>query len=246
VAKQVLTNARLYAAGYDLSGAIASMAFQASVDAKDVTGFGETGRRFLPGLERAAFQHEGFFDADVGQPDPVFWSQLNLAGQPMAIVPAGPAVDGQAAYTMLAVVGAYTPLQGGNVGEPIRFSVSGQADGPLARGVVALSPTVARTASGNGAAQSLGLLAAGRRLTAQLHVLGISGAGATFTAAVQSDDAVGFPSPTTRLTFAPATAIGAQQLTLDGPIATDTFWRINFTIAGTTPSVIALITLGIQ
>ena len=70
--------------------------------------------------------------------------------------------------------------------------------------------------------------------------------GATFTASVQSDDAVGFPSPTTRLTFAAATAIGAQQLTLDGPIPTDTFWRINWTIAGTTPSVTALITLGIQ
>jgi hypothetical protein len=47
---------------------------------------------------------------------------------------------------------------------------------------------------------------------------------------VQSDDAVGFASPTDRLTFSAATQAGYQWLDLGGAIASDSYWRASWTL----------------
>jgi hypothetical protein len=56
---------------------------------------------------------------------------------------------------------------------------------------------------------------------------------------------VGFGSPTTRLTFNSQTAIGGQVFRIAGPI-TDTFYRANWTIAGTTPSLLFMSAIGVS
>jgi hypothetical protein len=67
-------------------------------------------------------------------------------------------------------------------------------------------------------------------------VIAAGGTLPTLDVTVQSDDAEGFASPTTRLTFTQKSAIGAEFITpVAGPI-TDTWWRVSWAIGGTTPT----------
>ncbi|HET6262350.1 MAG TPA: hypothetical protein VFG99_08950, partial [Chloroflexia bacterium] len=88
-------------------------------------------------------------------------------------------------------------------------------------------------------------VAAGQWLVGTLHVMSVSGTGPSLTATIQSDDAVGMPSPTARLSFNAQTAIGGQVFRLAGPI-TDTFYRVSYTIAGTTPSLLFMSAAGVS
>jgi len=63
---------------------------------------------------------------------------------------------------------------------------------------------------------------------------------------VQSDDAQAFLSPTDRITFAQATAIGAQWATPVSGAITDDWWRLSYTIGGTNPSFMVIVVVGIQ
>jgi hypothetical protein len=82
---------------------------------------------------------------------------------------------------------------------------------------------------------------------AALHVLSVAGtATPTITARVESSVDNTFASPTTRLTFAAATAVSGQTLRTAGTAITDTWWRVAWTISGTTPSFLFAAALGIQ
>jgi hypothetical protein len=52
-------------------------------------------------------------------------------------------------------------------------------------------------------------------------------------------------SPTTRGTFAAKTAIGGEALQIDSP-GSERYWRVTWTITGTTPSFLFLVSLGIE
>jgi hypothetical protein len=62
---------------------------------------------------------------------------------------------------------------------------------------------------------------------------------------VQSAASVGFASPTTRLTFNADPASAVRFPAIVGPI-TDTYWRLNYTISGTTPSLLFMSAIGIS
>jgi hypothetical protein len=114
------------------------------------------------------------------------------------------------------------------------------------RGQFAHPPGTARTATGTGTGLEVGAVAAGARLYAALHVLSVSGTTPSLTARVESSADNTFAAPTTRLTFAAATAAGGQALRTDGSAITDTWWRVAWTVTGTTPSFMFAATLGIQ
>ena len=61
----------------------------------------------------------------------------------------------------------------------------------------------------------------------------------------QSDDNSSFTSPTDRITFSNITAIGADYQSAAGAI-TDTYYRLNYTISGTSPSFSIHATIGIE
>jgi hypothetical protein len=106
--------------------------------------------------------------------------------------------------------------------------------------------STARTVTGNGTARQLGLVGATQKLYASLHVVDASVAD-TLDVKIQSDDASGMGTPTDRITFTQATAVGAQYATpVSGPIATDTWWRVSYTIGGTSPSFKFAVVVGIQ
>lgn len=236
---QVLINPALLFDGYDLSGQTSRMALTSSAGEVDGTTFASGGwTEGKPGIRRTAFQQEGLWDG-VPTDEQLF---TKLGGALVVVSLAhGAAAEGEVGYFAQMHLAEYSP--GGAVGEAFRFSAGGFCTGPLSRGTVL--HRAARTSTGTGTALELGAATSGQRLSAALHVLAVSGGSPTLDVLVQSDDANGMSSPTTRLTFAQATAVGAQWVTAAGPV-TDTWWRVSWTIGGSTPSFTFAVLFGIN
>jgi hypothetical protein len=242
VSKLVLLNTRLFVAGADLTAVTNKVDMQTEVEAKDATTFGSGGaKELLAGLASTSLTAEGFFEAaDATKIDDVAFASRGAIG-PMTVCPVA-ATDGALAYFTNGLETDYTLL--GGVGDMAPFKLSAQGNWRTVRGTVGHPVSTARTASGNGTAMLLGAVGASQQLYASLHVLAVSGTTPSLTVKVQSDDNVGFTSPTDRLTFTAATAVGGQILRLAGPL-TDNYFRVTWTISGTTPSFQFVAAVGI-
>lgn len=240
----VLTNVRLFTGGADLTSSSNKVEITAEVEEKDATTFGSGGwKEVKGGLASSTFASEGFWEAgDPSKIDDAAWAQLGTVGA-WSACPDG-ATLGALAYFTQALRCDYAI--GDEVGNLAPWSSKGAGAWPLVRGQIAHPPGTARTSSGTGTATQLGALTAGHRLYAALHVLSAAGsASPTITARVESDDNSGFTSPATRATFAAATALGGQALRTDGTAVADDWWRIAWTITGTSPSFTFAAALGI-
>lgn len=242
--KFVLTDVRLFTGGADLTSASNKVEVKSQVEEKDATNYASGGwEELLGGLASAEIAAEGQWEAGApGLVDDVSWLGLGGVG-PWSMGPQGPAV-GSLAYFTNALRADYTV--GEAVGEIAPWAATGKSSWPLVRGQFAHPPGIARTATGTGTAIQLGAVPAGKRLYAALHVLSVAGtAGPSLTARVESDDAAGFASPATALTFAAATAPGGQLLRTTGTAITDTYVRLAWNIAGTTPSFLFAAAVGV-
>jgi hypothetical protein len=241
MAELVWTNAKLWLDGYDLSGSMNAIALEHSAELVDNTAFGDATRSRLGGLKNITMQADGYWNGGADQVDDVLFSRVGQTQIPVTLGPIAGA-DGEVGYGFLAAQGAYAP--GGALGEMLAFTVNAEADGDLVRGTI--MHNAARTASGNGVARQLGAAAAGQNLYAALHVIAASGTTPTLDVVVESDDGVGMASSSTRITFAQATAIGAQWATPVAGAITDDWWRITYNIGGTGPSFTFVVLIGIQ
>jgi hypothetical protein len=242
--KQVLFDVRLFAGGADLSGNSNKAEITAEYEDKDATNYRSAGwKEVLAGLASSAVTAEGQWEAgDPGKVDDNAWATLGGLG-PWTISPTDATV-GTLAYFTNALRSSYK--LGGQVGEIAPWAGKASGSWPMVRGQIAHPPGTARTATGTGTSIQLGAIPAGKRLYAALHVLSVAGtATPTITARVESDNATGFPSPVTQLTFAGATAQGGQILRTDGTAITDDWFRIAWTISGTTPSFLLAAAIGI-
>ncbi|MGC9538501.1 hypothetical protein [Streptomyces sp. UG1] len=245
MAKTVLTNVRCFAVGVDLTGNSNKIELSSEADAKDTTNYGSEGwKEVVGGLASAEISGEGQWEAgDPSKVDDASWSQLGGVG-PWSVSANNSAVVGGLAYFTRALRADYKLFA--EVGEVAPWTSMAKSSWPLVRGQFAHPPGTARTASGTGTALEVGAVAADKRLYAALHVLSVSGTTPSLTARVESSVDDTFASPTTRLTFAAATAVGGEALRTDGTPITDTWWRIAWTISGTTPSFMFAASLGIQ
>jgi hypothetical protein len=244
MSKFILTDCRIYSGGADLSTRSNKATLMAEVEEKDATAFAGGGyTEVLGGLASAKFDGEGQWEAgDAGKVDDVSWSGLGGLG-PLTVCPDGADVD-DLAWLMYGMRGSYS--LGDSVGEVAPWSASLASSWPLARGRIAHPPGTARTATGDGTAVELGAVPAGQYLYAGLHVLSASGTTPSITVAIESDvDALFNGSETTRTTFSAATDRGGQIQRVAGAI-TDTFWRATWTVSGTTPSFLFVVSLGIK
>lgn len=241
--KSVLLDARLFTNGVDLTSASNKIEISAEVEEKDVTNYASNGyKEVIGGIASSTIQGEGQWEAgDATKVDDAAWSQFGGLG-PWTVVPTAATV-GSLAYTTYALQCDYT--LGGQLGDVAPWQAKAASSWRVARGQIAHPPGTARTSTGTGTSLQLGAVAAGRRLYAALHVLSASGTTPSITARVESDDNSGFTSATTRLTFTAATAAGGQILRTDGTAITDDWWRIAWTISGTTPSFTFVAALGI-
>jgi hypothetical protein len=150
---------------------------------------------------------------------------------------------GERAYLGTAMQSKYTFL--GELGEVAPWAIDASGSGALVQGRSLHSNATARTATGSGTAVQLQAVDSSHALYCALHVLSVSGtATPTLTVRVQSDNAGGFPSATTVQTFTAATAVGAQFARVAGPI-TDDWFRADWTISGTNPSFLFVVTIGV-
>ena len=251
MAKDILRNVRLFAGGCDLTGAGNKLELGGEFEEKDATTWGsydaasgKIAKEVMAGLFSAKISASGFWDAgDPSLVDDAMWAARG-GSNGWSAWPAG-AAEGSLAWLLTALHTSYQLL--GAVGDIAPWQAGMAGNGFLARGQVASSPGTARTATGTGTILNLGAaVASGRRLHAALHVLSVAGTSTpTITAKVQSAATVGFAGPTDRITFSAATAVGGQYQTLAGPI-TDQYYRLSWTISGTTPSFLVAASIGID
>lgn len=236
----VLNNMRLWRGSTDLAGKTNQLAMTLTTDALEDTGVDNTGARiYVPGLNGVTFEHSGRLDVGTGSVEAALQAEHGLVDQPMTVAYA--ASVGSRAYLMQGIPSTLNP--GGPVGELYGFTVRAQGTGKVARGMLLEPGATARTATYNGTAAQAGAVAAGKYLYAALHVLSAS-AGDTLDVIVQSDDNSGMTSATNRITFTQATTTGYEWKSLAGPI-TDDYYRVSVTIAGTDPSFLFVVSIGI-
>lgn len=245
MSKTVLTNVRCFAVGVDLTGNSNKIELSSEVEAKEATNYASQGyKEIMGGLASAEISGEGQWEAgDVTKVDDASWAQLGGVG-PWSVSANNAAAVGDLAYFTQAL--RCDHKIGDAVGEVAPWTSTAKSAWPLVRGQFAHPPGTARTASGTGTGVNLGAVPAGKRLYAALHVLSAAGTTPSLTVWVDSGPDNVFTTHTQRLTFTAATAVGGQTLRTDGTAITDTWWRVAWTISGTSPSFLFAATLGIQ
>jgi len=229
--------------GYDFSGDHNALALDFGVDAVEDTNFGDTTHIFLGGLELTEATLEGAADHGNATVEGRHFGNVGVADTLMTLGPEG-ADDGEIAYVLKALSASYSP--GASIGELLRFTVRANMSGDrLIRGTVMHNAT--RTSSGNGTARQLGAVSATQKVYVALHVIAtVSGTSPTLDVIVQSDNASGMSSPTSRVTMTQKTALGSEMKSTAGAI-TDDWWRVNYTIGGSsTPTFPFIVTVGIR
>nr|WP_239135287.1 hypothetical protein [Streptomyces sp. SID12488] len=226
-----------------MTGVSNKIELSSEVEVKATTNYGSSGyKEVVGGLASAEISGEGQWEAgDVTKVDNAAWAQLGGVG-PWSVSANNGAAVGDLAYFTNALRADYKLF--GEVGAVAPWTSSAKSAWPLVRGQFAHPPGTARTATGTGTGLQVGAVALNKRMYAALHVLSVAGTTPSITARVESSVDNTFASPTTRLTFTAATAVGGQILRTDGTAITDTWWRVAWTISGTTPSFLFAASLG--
>lgn len=238
MSSQIVQNSKFYLDGYDLSGDLNMISLDYSAELQDSTALGATSRARTGGLKDIRAAVEGFFNTSGIDIESVMFGKIGVADVPCTVSPIAGA-EGDLAYLFKAISGNYKP--GASIGEMLKFSADAQGSGELVRGKVLLNGT--KTATGTGTAFELGAVTADQKIYAAAHILAASGSA---TLKLQSAPAENFASPTDRITFTAATAIGAQFATPVAGAITDTWWRFVWTISGGTPSFSLVGSAGIK
>ena len=239
MASFVATDVKTWLDEFDFSGKMNAVAVDYSAELKEATAMGDTAIRRLAALPFVSASMQGNWGSSI---DKELADRISLADKILSFAPEGSA-EGNRAFTFRAAMGDYQ--LGATVGEVFPFSVNaeGSAGDPLVAGM--LMHDAARTATGNGNGQQVGAIAAASNsIYGALHVTAVSGSSPTLDITVESDDNSGFTSATTRLTYTQATGLTSQWKELAGPI-TDDWWRVVYTIGGSTPSFDFAFVLGI-
>jgi hypothetical protein len=243
----VLLDARLFVSGADLSGSGNKIEITEEIEAKKTTNWRSGGAvELLGGLSSTELTGEGQWEAGTaGLVDDAMWANRRVL-EPWTAAATGDSDLAPGNLMILTKALRTKSTIWGDVGEVGGWTANAKGTWPLVRGQSAHASGVPRTATGAGTSLQLGAVAADQHLYANAHVLSVAGTVTpTITLNVQSDNATGFPSATTRGSFAAKTAIGGESIRIAGPI-TDDWWRVSWTISGTNPSFLFLVALGIE
>ena len=236
------TDIRWYVGTIAVSSHAKGATFTSSCEELDTTTIASAGwTEVIAGNKSGAFDLTLMSDATDDGLDETLWSSLAVANTPQSFA-IGSAV-GSIGYCFKSLSTSYVPIEG-NPGALAMASLSGKSSGPIARGNMLAVDTTAVTSSSTGSAVQVGAVSATKRLYAALHVVSASGTLPTLDVKVQSDNASNFPSATDRITFTQATARTSQLSSVAGAV-TDDYWRVSYTVAGTNPSFLFAVIVGI-
>lgn len=245
----IANSVTIYSGRYEMTADTRQVTVAAKAESKDSTTFSTTGwKTFVGGLKDLAFSANGFWQsnatANTSAIDNRATAQLG-ASSILTVVPDG----STGGVAMMAQLDETDYQFMGQVGEIVPFTITGQSANSAGMvGGTLFLPNAARTTTGtSGIIQIPGGVAAGQSLYATLHVFDpVSGTTPTLDVTVKSAALVGFGSPTTRITFAQQTAAGAVWGTPAAGAITDAFYRVDYTIAGTTPSFPFAVAVGVR
>lgn len=230
---------------FDISGDHNAVALEMSVDLGDDTTYGDSARNMKPLLMSWSSAGEGLQDYAAAGLDVVVFPNLASANTLLTVAPENTGLAaGNIAYFAPSLESEYSPVQD-EVGvlQSFRWRADGDQSAGLIRGTIMLNAQP--SASGNGTSRQLGAVSATQTVYLGLHFIAAS---AAITVTLDSDDNSGMTSATTQITAVAQSAPGTQFLSQLGDGAggaiTDTWWRIDFTTAGGTFDIIAIV--GIQ
>lgn len=228
----VLTNVAVLIDEHDFTADTLSVDTTAESNMVRCTNMASGGfEQFTPGLAQSSVMSLAAY-VDYATADDV-GRQLSSAdlgtSKVMTVLPIGSATAGNPAIFHQ---GWLQSLQvpTGAVGDAAMLSASTSAQGAYVIGGQVAAPLAARTGNFTGAVLPYTGPAAGQRLYAALHVIAATGTNLAVT--LQSDDGVGFGSPTGRITFSTTSAVGVQYASVAGPFATETHFRVSVTATG--------------
>jgi hypothetical protein len=236
-----LTDMLVLVNGADLTGNSSKLEVTTSTEELDSTNFYSGGwREKVAGLYSHEWTLEGFWEAgNSGKPDDRLWTDL---GTTTAWTAAMQQASGSVAYFGNVYNGAHTI--GGEVGTLAPLMAKGMGNGRVIRGELMHPAATARTTTGATTGVQLGALSSTQSMFAVLHVVSASGTTPTLDVALQSAATQG-GSYTSRITFSQATTLRTSQLSSYAGAQTNTWWRVNYTIAGTSPSYLFAVAAGI-
>lgn len=241
----ILTSPQIFLSKYDISGSLNKVSLEFKIPGVDDARFGNLSKvNKSSAVMEYAGAFSGFADADASQSmEQIGMSLLGTPDIPWAVIPVGGSVAdvayfGKALKSSLKTFGQH----GENM--PYAGNFDGSDGRPATRGQVLLAKS-ARTSSANSAITQLGAVTSTQRVYGHLIVTSVSGTLPTLDVVVKSSANSGLTSPTTRLTFTQANAATSELLSAAGAI-TDTYWRVDATIAGTNPSFTFAVLLGID
>lgn len=214
------------------------------VEVLDTTPLGSSGwRTHIPGLKMASWSAEVMQDHAADGVD----DRLGIAAlgsrYPVSVVPEG-FTTGNVAYTFRANVFTYTPVAAAVDGLAMARMGGSGSGVPAVRGTLMVSPSAAITSSGDGTAYQVGAVSSTQNMYVALHVTAVSGTSPTLDIDIESDDNSGMTSATTQGSLTQATAVGSQWSSISGPV-TDDWWRISYTLGGTSPSFTFAVVIGV-
>lgn len=240
MAKHVVKKYRIYTNGRDASGDYNRVDLKTEVDEQDSTTVNTAGdKTFVPGLKAVRFEGEVFASHGTGEVEDAVTALLAAGPKLMSVYPSDTA--GEAGYAFEAEEVSISPAM--KIADLSRIVIKATKSGGLLVRVTNMEGVAVKTATGTGTARQLGAVSAAQTLYSFLQVLSIT-AGAGITVTVKSDDAQAFSTPTTQLTHTAFNAVGAEVKSKAGAI-TDTWYRVDWTITGATPSVTFDVGVGI-
>lgn len=241
----VNANMDIFVDSIDIAGFASQAQFDSVADQVEVTTLSSNWRQYIPGVNTHSLSVTGYQDFDATAVDQL----LTGTGTGQNVVTFCPTNSASAvadpAFMFTGRTATRTPLSG-SIGDAAGFTMEWNGDGRAVRGQV-LHPSAARTTTASGTATTFTTPTTGQSIWATFHVLALSGTSTpTITFTIQTDDNVGFSSPTTRITSSAFTAIGSQFASVAGPFAGETHIRVAWTISGTTPSMTFFVAAGVN
>ncbi len=235
-----LTDCLIFAGAYDLRSQTNELSVSQMVEELDKTTFGSAGvKERTGGLRDVEGSIKGFADPLVS--DDLF---AQVGGSDLIVSIAPYSAAGSAIYaTKGSLVGAFTNTEEVGALRAFEAKLTGRNPRGLVRGSI-LRAHSAATASAVTTAFLIGTASSAQTVCSWVHLTAISGATATLTVTIQRDDNSGMTTPTTLHAHSAQTAIGTSWQETAGAI-TDTYYRVSFTLTGTTPSATFLVGLGI-
>jgi len=239
----VQTNVGLYWGAYSLASSFNAVGVNLGTQVQDDTVYGDTFISHDGGLSTVALEGEGYWDSTT---DGILIADSGISASEtlVTVTPVDQSAGSPALFTKLQQ-SEYSPISTGTVGEMLAFRITGEGRGEkVIHGEILVTPGTTRTSSGTSAVNNLGAVSSTQSIYSALHVITVAGSSPTLDVVVKSDSGSGFSSPTSQITHTQATAITSELKSKAGAV-TDAYWRVDFTIGGSSPQFDFICSLGI-